>query len=1150
MKKRIPAWLLLTLICVIAAGLLAATYNMTKPQIDANTAAKAEEARKALLPEATSFEYDEENNVYVAKNAAGEVIGYTATVPTNGFGGEIEITVGVEPDGTITGISVGGANFSETAGLGARAKEASFQDQFAGKTAPVSLSKDGGEIDALTAATITSKAVIRGVNDAMGTLSEVAGFIIETAQVDVEELGDGWYAISLAGFGGDVRVELLVNDEFFIGQIVADVSSETPNYGGRIGADYLAQYIGLTGQPALGEEVDALSGATITSTAINKAVNQILLYVTDPEAYAAQASAAAAALPDIENAKGERTSASAQGFAGPVKVEIAVTEDNTIEAIKIGDANFNETAGFGLKALEDDYQRQFIGKALPLNDGDVEAITGATFTSKAVVEAINAAFAVMNEELPDIESAAGTRVAASAQGFAGPVAVEIAVTADNTIEAIKIGDENFRETEGFGQKALADGYQRQFIGKALPLNEGDVDMISGATFTSKAVVEAINEAFASMSAAAPEAPEATTAPAAASGTVKGAARGFMGEVAVEVTIEDNAITALKIGNDEFKEIEGCGAKVLDEAYAQRYIGKTLPLTDADVEIIAGATCTSKAVAAAINNAYAPAEEAAAPEAEKNPVIIPAVGEKEAAPAAAVLNGSARGFMGEVAVEVTVANDAIAALKIGNDAFCETEGYGAKALDEAYAQSYVGKSLPLTDADVEIIAGATCTSKAVAAAINNAYAPAEEAAAPEAEKNPVIIPAVEAKEEAPVTAPEAPVADAPAAAEAAVLNGCARGFMGEVAVEVTVANDAITALKIGNAEFKETEGYGAKALDEAYAQSYVGKSLPLTDADVEIIAGATCTSKAVAAAINNAYAPAEEAAAPEAEKNPVIIPAVEAKEETAVTAPEATEEAAPAVTEEVVPATTEEAVVLNGCARGFMGEVAVEVTVANDAITALKIGSDAFCETEGYGAKALDEAYAQSYVGKALPLTDADVEIIAGATCTSKAVAAAINNAYAPAEEAAAPEAEKNPVIIPAVEAKEEAAVTAPEATEEAAPAVTEEVVPATTEEPVVLTGCARGFMGPVVVEVTVSGDAIAALKIGDADFCETEGYGAKALDEAFAQSYVGKSLPVTEVEMIAGATCTSNAVAEAINNAYAPAEEAPAPEAEKNPVIL
>jgi electron transport complex protein RnfG len=76
-------------------------------------------------------------------------------------------TVGVDNDGVITGISVGGSSFSETAGLGARAKEAWFAEQYIGKASPIALTKDGGEIDAITSATITSRAVTTAVNNAV-----------------------------------------------------------------------------------------------------------------------------------------------------------------------------------------------------------------------------------------------------------------------------------------------------------------------------------------------------------------------------------------------------------------------------------------------------------------------------------------------------------------------------------------------------------------------------------------------------------------------------------------------------------------------------------------------------------------------------------------------------------------------------------------------------------------------------------------------------------------------------------------------------------------------------------------------------------------------------------------------------------------------
>lgn len=87
-----------------------------------------------------------------------------------GYGGDIQITVGVTKDGTVSGVSI--LSISETAGLGMRATEAKFQEQYVGKnTDKFYVSKDGGEgepIDAISGATITSRAFTGAVNTAIG----------------------------------------------------------------------------------------------------------------------------------------------------------------------------------------------------------------------------------------------------------------------------------------------------------------------------------------------------------------------------------------------------------------------------------------------------------------------------------------------------------------------------------------------------------------------------------------------------------------------------------------------------------------------------------------------------------------------------------------------------------------------------------------------------------------------------------------------------------------------------------------------------------------------------------------------------------------------------------------------------------------------
>ncbi|MBP3648031.1 MAG: FMN-binding protein, partial [Clostridia bacterium] len=142
---------------------------------------------------------------------------------------------------------------------------------------------------------------------------------------------------------------------------------------------------------------------------------------------------------------------------------------------------------------EDEFKAQFIGKVPPLALADIDAIAGATVTSQAVIDAINAAVPAKEEVEVEETSAALT---ASVQGFAGPVAVSVELDANGAISAINIGDESFAETPGFGAKALEDDFKAQFIGKVPPLALADIDAIAGATVTSQAVVDAINAAVA------------------------------------------------------------------------------------------------------------------------------------------------------------------------------------------------------------------------------------------------------------------------------------------------------------------------------------------------------------------------------------------------------------------------------------------------------------------------------------------------------------------------------------------------------------------------------------------------------------------------------------------------------------------------------
>ena len=168
--------LLLTAVAGLALGL---TNAITKGPIEEQAVAAANAARQTVLGGAETFEQVLENEngmdeIHRGLDASGNVVGYTGKITTRGYGGPIEVTVGVDAEGKLAGIQCGGSGFSETAGLGAKVKTAAFSDQFAGLATPVALTKDGGEVDSVTAASISSGAVCNAVNIAAEYIAGLA----------------------------------------------------------------------------------------------------------------------------------------------------------------------------------------------------------------------------------------------------------------------------------------------------------------------------------------------------------------------------------------------------------------------------------------------------------------------------------------------------------------------------------------------------------------------------------------------------------------------------------------------------------------------------------------------------------------------------------------------------------------------------------------------------------------------------------------------------------------------------------------------------------------------------------------------------------------------------------------------------------------
>lgn len=116
----------------------------------------------------TELEYTGSDSL-VATIYEAEGAGYVVEVLPSGFGGVIDMMVGIDQSGAVTGVSI--IEMSETSGLGANASKEEFRAQFVGESGSVAVTKDGGTIDALTGATITSRAVSNGVNAALDAVA-------------------------------------------------------------------------------------------------------------------------------------------------------------------------------------------------------------------------------------------------------------------------------------------------------------------------------------------------------------------------------------------------------------------------------------------------------------------------------------------------------------------------------------------------------------------------------------------------------------------------------------------------------------------------------------------------------------------------------------------------------------------------------------------------------------------------------------------------------------------------------------------------------------------------------------------------------------------------------------------------------------------
>lgn len=492
MKDILKLGLILLIITSVAAFALSFTNEMTKDRIAANQGAEQLQAMKEILDVADAFseidaalleeikaKYTGVSEVYEGK-AQGKTVGFIVKALPNAYGGVMEVLTAITTaDHKVYGVKVG-QNF-ETPGLGTLVTETKYRDQFVGldatsKISMVKATPDRGnnEIQAISGATVSAGAVVNGANMArevyiqflstekieiveelepidiakellpqtdaiddleQSILDEIKGKHSEVNKIFVATVDGrltGYVVKTLTkGYGGDVEIFTAISRDGVVSGIMVGKHSETAGLGDAIEADdFRNQFKGIDAQKDIKDEVQAISGATVSSDAAIKGASVArevynnflgegkltvkifgdkikdlansfeLLEANKMETIISQ-------FPSVDEVliakSGNETvayiiKAVVQGYGGPMEVYTAIKASGEIHNVALG--KNSETKGLGDKVGQPDFTQKFVGLTSTEDvRGKVDTITNATVSANGFKAGVNVAVEAYNGAL-------------------------------------------------------------------------------------------------------------------------------------------------------------------------------------------------------------------------------------------------------------------------------------------------------------------------------------------------------------------------------------------------------------------------------------------------------------------------------------------------------------------------------------------------------------------------------------------------------------------------------------------------------------------------------------------------------------------------------------------------------------------------------
>lgn len=478
-------------------------------------------------------------------------------------------------------------------------------------------------------------------------LREIPALLSEESMGETEEIveecsavqgtySDGVYVGTGTGYGGEIKVQVTVKSQNITAIEILSAANETASFFKRA----MAVVDAIIAQQTW--KVDAISGATYSSNGIKAAVQNALTGETVVTEKAPVTTGNTAALTTIAYTAPEGGytdgiyTGSAQGFGGLITVEVLIV-DGKIASVTVVSAA-GETPSYLSRAMS------VTGSIVSAQSPNVDTISGATYSSKGIINAVKAALenAANNGEKPEDEEKPEEPkeipnfgypdgvYTGTGEGFGGPISLSVTVK-DGQITAVEILSAE-EETESFFQRALG------VIDRVLEQQTWEVDVVSGATYSSEGILSAIAQALSEKPEPDPEPdpepgpptepdPEPDPNPSEEVTTEKqelyytGTATVSPDEykdfeaydISVQVTVTTTTITSIKEMTKTVttkREVTGITISSDTDSVNQRYLNRAFNgmqsglIAGLEVDAVSGATCSSVAIRTAVANALA------------------------------------------------------------------------------------------------------------------------------------------------------------------------------------------------------------------------------------------------------------------------------------------------------------------------------------------------------------------------------------------------------------------------------------------------------------------------------------------------------------------------------------------------------------------